>query len=403
MEININSEIGHLEGVVIHTPNIELERVAPTNIHDALYNDLLDLSIARREYHLFKSVLGKVAKTFEITDLLEEILTDENTKYQIVSSICKNEKIDSFTETFLQLSAKDLATALIAGFQMPDNESDFLLKPLYNMFFTRDASSSVGNNVLINQMTFSVRNRESFIMDAIFRHKKDFNTKCICFQDSNATIEGGDVLVAREDVLLVGVGARTNMQAINHLIELAKQGMFPQNIVIQELPQSPASFIHLDMIFTFLDKGYCMAYLPLITKTSSFKTTHIKIDSQKVTYSEKPTLLNALQDLKFDLQAISCGNPDNLWTQQREQWHSGANFFALSPGKVLGYARNNHTLEQLNKHGFEIINAEDIVNNKKNIEDYTNCAVVVDSNELPRGGGGARCMTMPIRRKNVSW
>lgn len=404
MEININSEIGQLEGVIVHTPDIELERATPETIHEALFVDLLNLPIARREHLLFKSVLSKVAETFEVSDLLEEILQDETVKQQIVSTVCKNENVDFLKEALLPLSPKDLAAALIGGFEMPAHENSFPLKPLYNMFFTRDASSSIGNNVLINQMTFPVRHRESLIMSAIFRHKKDFHAAhTLHLPDSNATIEGGDVLVAREDVLLVGTGVRTNKQAIDQLIALAKQNIVPQNIVIQELPKSPDSFIHLDMVFTFLDKGYGMAYLPLAAKESSYKTTHISVQADTVSYAEKPTLLKALQDLHFDLKLISCGNPDSLPTQQREQWHSGANFFALAPGKVLGYARNKHTLDQLNKHGFEIIDAKDIVSNNKNIHDYAACAVVVDCHELPRGGGGARCMTMPIKRKNVGW
>ncbi len=403
MEVNINSEIGQLEGVIIHTPNVEIERITPINIHEALYGDLLNLPIAQREYYLFKSVLSKVAQTFEVTDLLAEILTDEYAKDYIVSTVCKEEKVEFLQKSLLHLSNNELATALIGGYQMSDKKDEFPLKPLYNMFFTRDVSSSIGNNVLINQMAFSVRHRESFIMDAIFSYKKDFNTKTIHFQDKAATIEGGDILIARKDVLLVGMGIRTNKQAINQLIELAKQDIIPRNIVIQELPKSPDSFIHLDMVFTFLDKGYCMSYNPLITEETSFKTIYIQVTPDTVSYTEKPTLLKALQDLNFDIQSISCGNPADLFSQQREQWHSGANFFALAPGKVIGYARNIHTLEQLCKHGFEIIDAKDIVNNNKDIQDYTRCAVVVDSNELPRGGGGARCMTMPIRRKEINW
>ena len=33
----------------------------------------------------------------------------------------------------------------------------------------------------------------------------------------------------------------------------------------------------------------------------------------------------------------------------------GANFFAFAPGKVMSYARNEHTLNELSKHGFEIV------------------------------------------------
>lgn len=82
------------------------------------------------------------------------------------------------------------------------------------------------------------------------------------------------------------------------------------------------------------------------------------------------------------------------------QW---GKLFALGPGKVIGYARNVHTIHELNKHGFEVLAAADICSNKVNVNDYKKYVVTLDGNELPRGGGGARCMTMPFARKQVNW
>jgi arginine deiminase len=67
----------------------------------------------------------------------------------------------------------------------------------------------------------------------------------------------------------------------------------------------------------------------------------------------------------------------------------------------MSYARNVHTLNELAKYGFEIIPAWDIINGKKDLEKSKLCVVTIDGSELPRGGGGARCMTMPLRRAAV--
>jgi arginine deiminase len=47
-----------------------------------------------------------------------------------------------------------------------------------------------------------------------------------------------------------------------------------------------------------------------------------------------------------------------------------------------------------------VLNAEDIVCGKVNMKDYEKFVAAFPGSELPRAGGGARCMTMPILRDN---
>lgn len=100
------------------------------------------------------------------------------------------------------------------------------------------------------------------------------------------------------------------------------------------------------------------------------------------------------------MNPVQCGGTLGDWAQEREQWHSGANFFAFAPGQVIGYERNVHTLEQLSKNGFEIIPAKEILKDLREIP-QGKCVITIPGSELARGGGGARCMTMPIRRKSI--
>jgi arginine deiminase len=158
------------------------------------------------------------------------------------------------------------------------------------------------------------------------------------------------------------------------------------------------------MVFTFLDKNACMVYEPVILKPNKLQTVHIEIDNGQVSgiYQEE-NLLEALKKLGMDLEPIYCGGQNDIWIQEREQWHSGANFFSTSPGKVIGYERNVHTIEEMNKHGFEVIPAWDLINDKVNLENYQRAVITIEGSELPRGGGGARCMTMPVSRQSVDW
>jgi arginine deiminase len=109
-----------------------------------------------------------------------------------------------------------------------------------------------------------------------------------------------------------------------------------------------------------------------------------------------------LNTLGIDLKPISCGGKDDLWVQEREQWHSGANFFAFAPGKIIGYERNTHTIEELNNHGFEVIKATDVIEGKVSPDQFPKCVVTIAGSELARGGGGARCMTMPVKRAEIN-
>ena len=218
--------------------------------------------------------------------------------------------------------------------------------------------------------------------------------------DTSIAIEGGDVLVAREDIVLCGIGSRTTSQGVDFILENLKKKNEKQHIIVQELPLTPESFIHLDMVFTLLDRDVCMIYEPIIMKMNKYQTVHIYAEGGKVKFiREVKNLPDVLQKLGMDLKPVLCGGNDDQWQQEREQWHSGANFFALGPGQVIGYGRNVHTLNALEKEGFAILRAKDILKDRVSLNNYERYIVTIEGSELPRGGGGARCMTMPVSRK----
>ncbi|MCW8848954.1 MAG: arginine deiminase family protein [Melioribacteraceae bacterium] len=415
MKININSEIGDIEGVILHTPGPEVENMTPQNAERALYSDILNLSVASREYDQFKKVLKKITKVYEVSELLRGVISDDDAKRELVQKICNNENIGNITDQLLEKSSEELSTQLIQGVPIlkQSNLTNFLtddrylLQPLHNFFFTRDASISINDKVLIGKLANKVREREAIIMESIFNCTSLFEAETINPNKSliikNITIEGGDLLVAREDIILVGMGARTTTQGIDYLIEYYKQQKKNMNIIVQVLPKEPESFIHLDMVFTFVDKNKCLIYAPVILNQHAFETVNISIRNGKVkNIREEKNILSALAKLGMKLEPIYCGGNNDEWIQEREQWHSGANFFAIGPGKIIGYDRNEYTIEEINKNGFEVIRAKDIINNKVKISQYNKFVITIDGTELARGGGGCRCMTMPVKRKDIN-
>src|SRR6056297_2078588 len=382
--IDVRSEIGDIEGVVLHTPGHEVENMTPKNAERALYSDILNLSVAGKEYEQFREVLKKLTTTFQVEDLLRNILSNEKIKTNLLDRLCKFEQRPDVLDYLMQLTHKELSRQLIQGVvEKKDTLTKYLsreryaLRPLHNFFFTRDASMAVLDDILIGRMANNVRERESFIMEAIFDYHETFKTRTVnplnkknCSPETS--IEGGDVLVARDDILLIGDGSRTSSQGIDFILEqLIQQGEKDRHILVQELPYQPESFIHLDMVFTFLNKNECMVYEPLILQTNKYQTIHIHIKNGKVhSIKEEENLLKALKQLGMDLKPVICGGTKDLWIQEREQWHSGANFFAVGPGKVIGYGRNVYTMEEMNKNGYEILAAKDIIEGKKDAGKY---------------------------------
>ena len=419
LRIDVQSEIGRLDAVLLHRPGAEVENMTPRNVQRALYSDILNLSIAQTEYEQLYGVLSKVAEVYEVRDLLIKVLDKPEPRRLLLERICMAEDVMSYFEGLMIMSSQELARVLIEGLPARvDTLTSFLrneyyaLYPLYNFYFTRDAAVTVGNQALICRMANKVRMRESLIMDAIYRHSGAFECSVLDVnagrnESSPVIMEGGDIIIAREDIIIIGNGVRTTSQGIDFIIDSIKisHPHGRKHVLVQQLPSEPESFIHLDMVFTRLDKDKCMIFRPLIMNGTQYQTVHITIDDGKVS-SIRPVagLLPALKSLGMDLKPIVCGGDDE-WDQEREQWHSGANFFAFAPGKVLTYARNIHTLEELDKEGFEIVRAKDFMEGRGEAAVYGDrpCAISIDGSELPRGGGGARCMTMPLSRQKVDW
>ncbi len=407
--VRLHSEIGRLRTVMLHRPGPEIEAMTPSNIAEALYSDLLNMPIAQQEYSHFEGTLKRVANVVYVDDLLSQALCDEATRENLVRESCRMDHCEFLYEELLTLSCHELSRLLIEGYPCRSNDKTdtrhYWLQPLYNLYFTRDACSFFGHGAIINSMSFPVRRRENLIYKAIAEQVFHVPTFWAEQQNCAARTEGGDIQIVRPNLLCVGNGIRTNKEGIATMMEHYSRGHERFAIISQELPHNPDSFIHLDMVFTFLGPHTCMAYKPLLEKRDNcagMRTVLHVQEGGKRYDKEYPNLLEALKAEGVTLDAVFCGDSDD-WYAAREQWHSGANFFSFGENHIIGYRRNRHTIEALDKAGFAVLEAEAVSAGTADPWSYDKAVVTFAASELPRGGGGARCMTCPILRDETNW
>ena len=72
----------------------------------------------------------------------------------------------------------------------------------------------------------------------------------------------------------------------------------------------------------------------------------IDLTHDEITWTPEKDFLSALKKRGLYLEPIPCGGSDPI-AEQREQWTDGANVFAVAPGVIIGYDRNERTADEL--------------------------------------------------------
>jgi arginine deiminase len=427
LHLSVFSETGRLRQVVVHKPGPEVDLMVPAMMEKLLFDDILYGDEARREHAIFRQVLARVAEeVLDVQDLFAEALAQEGVKDAFLTDLSTLVNLDpGACAPLRERTPAEVAAAVIGGVPWDDMPShthwerdfDYRLRPIPNLLFMRDPASVIGDGYSVNSMATWAREREPLILSYVFRHhpRLRHHTEHDQWFDqvsplirgeirAPVSLEGGDILVLNSKVLAVGCSERSSADAIHLLAESlrAHRAVDPGSFdfLLMVLMPKKRSAMHLDTIFTRTSEDECLVYPPYFIEGSRelLNVTLIDLRHPELRMETRPSLLRTLKGVGIDLQPISCGGEDFIM-QQREQWTDGANAFCLAPGVIVSYARNLATAEALDRAGYRVLGARQLLDQPDlDLLDGRKYLIQLEAGELSRARGGPRCMTMPIAR-----
>jgi arginine deiminase len=400
---SVTTEFGRLRTVLVHEPWYEVRRLDPSDLPYYLIESPPDLNQASEQHKGFITKLKEEADrpiTLEVALLLREILDRQHgvDRTTIIENILLSHDfrtvrarfgdVTAFSPPFASMMDKltnlpsdALTQTLLCGLNRSDfsgvkdaagqtNHSYQVVEPVPNLYFMRDPCFVLGNSLVLSRMYWPIRRREPRILREIIKHHpfmENVRHNLVDWDNETGPVsaEGGDAMAIAPGTYAIALSERTSRQAVSEIAQqLLRNGA---KEVIQPTIPVKRAFIHLDTVCSLAGPEYVLVHPEAIhSYTETYRWTSESEEPKPIDKS----FVQYLQE-EHGKKPIETGNP-------LEQFDDAANVLMVNPSTAMTYDRNPVTNDRLQGAGVNVVQFH--------------------GSDLVVGRGGARCMTMPLRR-----
>ena len=416
----VDNEIGPLRRVLVHRPDLGVSRVTPKRSDELLFDDIVHLAAMQREHDVFTAVVEAVCgegTVLEYADLLVESFRDDaRARQALVDEVSDYAELPRMSRQFLGgLPDEELVEVLISGYYAPLDR--VLFDPIPNFVFTRDLAVVVNGHVVLAKAATDARARENTLARHVFARHSLFaqvraDERVIDLTDVDAfppsargqhvRVEGGDLMMLSPDYLLIGISQRTTA----HAARLLRESLFARRAVahvVQVTIPDDRAYMHLDTVFTQLDRGVYVGYGPIVNAGIASLVEVFSPGDRTRAYPSIEAFVRA--ELNPEAQFVACGGGESPY-QEREQWTDACNLVTLQPGVALTYDRNPVTAREFSRAGYHVVGAEELLarlsDGQAVARGIERTIIALPSAELSRARGSGHCMTCPLERGSLS-
>ena len=372
--------------ILMHTPGQELFDGV---IHPsaALFEDYFDVNQAASEHRQYIRMLeANGIKVHTVSQILQE--TDIEKLRPLAAKMLTydishiNEETPDASENYRQyvlskMSRADLISCILRQPTVTLYNTDlntgyeavYSLRPLINLYFTRDQSITTPRGHVICKMNSSQRAPETEIIAFCYEH---LGQKPILHITGEGRLEGGDYIPAGE-MSLIGCGMRTNDEGIRQLMEADAFGH--DTIVVVRDHKFWQMQMHLDTYFNIIDRDLCTMVTSRLNAEPG-SPEFVTCDVYKRQGNEAYELVE--RDRSF-VDFIRQQGYEIIPINHDDEMHYANNFLTIEPRHIMAVGRQS--LEYYQR--------------------MANAGVTVEwipLESLINGYGAAHCMTQVLRR-----